>query len=143
MNTTYNNNTTTGVIQVHVQFNSSAPITNPYLILNVLSVFNTGNLTGNFTMSINQSARAGGQYLPSSYSTYLKVYMKHNLQTNSSLGTLILDNTSFVFSFYHSNSTNPMYYIGFNYSKPPAPPPPIKPNAQIQQYVNFTMKPTY
>lgn len=140
--TTYTNNTTNSVIQVHVQFNSSAPITNPYLILNVLSLFNNNNLTGNFTMYITQSAKAGGSYLPSSYTTYLKVYIKHGVQTNKSLGTHINDKQTYTFEFYpYVNNSTPMYYMGFNYSKPPPPPPPTPPGTQIQQYINMTLVP--
>lgn len=142
--TTYSNNTTSSVIQVHVQFNSSAPISNPDYILNVLSLFNNNNLTGNFTMYMTQSAKAGGSYLPSSYTTYLKVYMKHGLQTDTSLGTQIADKITYTDQFYSFiNNSTPMYYMGFEYSKPPPPPPPTPPGTQILQYINMTFIPTF
>ncbi len=132
------NNSTSGMLQVHLNFKLNGSTHFTTLLLNVLQVFNTGNLTGNFSMLIKQSAQAGAnKTLNSTYTDTLKVYMKHGLQTPTDLGTYIQNNTEYLFPFYPFSNGTPMYYIGMNYTEPPTPPG--SDINSVQQFVNFTL----
>lgn len=136
-NTTIDNGTTISTLQVHLNFklNGSASFTT--LLLNVMQVFNTGNVTGNFSVLIEKSAQAGSnKTLNSTYTDAMHVYMNHDYQTNTSLGTLLDNNTLYYFPFYPLDGVVPMYYIGMNYTEPPLPPGVTDINS-IQQHITF------
>ncbi len=137
-NTTVNNGTTISTLQVHLNFKLNGSQNFTTLLLNVLQVFNTGNVTGNFTVEIEKSAQAGGnKTLNSTYTDAMHVYMSHTYQTTSSLGTLLENSTVYKFQFYPFDGPTPMYYIGMNYTEPPLPPGSTDINS-IQQFITFT-----
>lgn len=139
-------NVTYTTVQVHLNFNHNNSSKFTTLLLNILQVFNTGNATGHFTVTVNQSAQAGSyKNLNSSYTDALKIYMSHQWQTASLISgggaTQLANNTTTMFSFYPltgQTPVEPMYYIGFNYTQPPYMPPGGQTWNKLQQFVNLT-----
>lgn len=131
-NYTMVNNTMTGTLRVHVNFNQT---TNSEF-WNVLEMVNPGNITGNFTVRIVQYAKMGSNYyLNDTYTQNVSVYISHTWQTNSSPGTRLYNNTSEgPFQLYPSNEVS--YYIGIIYTVPTYPPETSNYNS-FGEYVDF------
>lgn len=137
-NTTIVNGTTVATLQVHLNFKLNGTVQFTTLLLNVLQVFNQGNISGNMTVKILKTAQAGGnKTLNSTFTNALNVYINHNYQTASDLGLLLLNDTVYQISLYPFSGATPMYYIGMNYTEPPLPPTGTDINS-IQQLVDFT-----
>jgi len=137
-NTTVQNGTTISTLQVHLNFKLNGSQNFTTLLLNVLQVFNTGNITGNFSVIIEKSAQAGtNKTLNSTYTDAMHVYMSHAYQNSSNMGTQLYNNTLYYFPFYPFDNVIPMYYIGMNYTEPPLPPSGTDINS-IQQFITFT-----
>lgn len=114
----------TGLLRVHVNWNETS-MTNFW---NILELVNTANFHGNMTVEISQYAKMGDSYV-NSYTSYLVVYIDHNLQTDANHGTILKDNsTTSPLPLYPSNEVS--YYFGVVYNDPfvdpslPLPPPP-------------------
>ncbi len=123
-------NTLTGVLRVHVNFD----VTNQTDYWNILELVNVGNLTGYVNATIIQWAKMGSTIYWNQYTQYVSVYMSHNWQTNSSPGVRLYNNTEAgPFSLYNSSVVS--YYIGLNY-QPPVYPPGPNPNS-FGEYVQF------
>lgn len=131
-NYTVVNNTLTGTLRVHVNFN----VTNNSEFWNILQMINPGNLSGNFTVKIVQWAKMGSQILLNeTYTQNVSVYMSHTWQTNSSPGTRLYNNTQAgPFQLYPSNQVS--YYIGIIYTVPTYPPGNSNYNS-FGEYVDF------
>lgn len=131
-NYTMVNNTMTGTLRVHVNFN----VTQNTEFWNVLEMLNPGNITGNFTVKIVQYAKMGSTtYLNDTYTQNVSVYMSHTWQTTTNPGTRLYNNTAAgPFILYPSNQVS--YYIGIIYTVPTYPPHTSNYNS-FGEYVDF------
>ena len=126
------NDTLTGVLRVHVNFNQ----TDRTYYWNDLELINTGNVTGSFNVTIVQWVKMGSVYYYDNYTKYVSVYMSHTWQTNSSPGIRLYNNTETgPFPLYPSNMTS--YFIGLTYTPPVYPVANPAPNS-FGEYVQFT-----
>lgn len=137
-NYTMVNDTMTGTLRVHVNFN----VTSNTEFWNVLELLNPGNISGNFTVKITQWAKMGSQVLfNDTYTQNLSVYISHTWQTSSNPGTRLYNNTEAgPFMLYPSNQVS--YYIGVIYTVPTYPPGTSDYNSfgeYVDFYFNFTM----
>lgn len=131
-NYTMVNNTMSGTLRVHVNFN----VTTNTEFWNILQMINPGNVTGNFTVKIVQYAKMGSTtLLNDTYTQNVSVYISHTWQTTSNPGVRLYNNTSEgPFSLYPSNEVS--YYIGIIYTVPTYPPGNSNYNS-FGEYVNF------
>ncbi|MCL5955498.1 MAG: hypothetical protein M1507_05240 [Candidatus Thermoplasmatota archaeon] len=131
------NNTLTGILRVHVNFN----VTNRTDYWNILELVNVANLTGNINVTIVQWAKMGSTIYYDNYTKYVSVYMNHDWQTNSSPGIRLYNNTEAgPFILYPSNTVS--YYIGLTYV-PPVYPPSSSGSNSFGEYVQFTFDLVY
>lgn len=134
-NSTYTitNYTLNGTLRVHVNFN----VSNTIYFWNILELNNTGNLTGNFNVSISKVARIGNYVLNSSYTDTISVWMDHDWQTKASHGVQLLNNTmGGPFALYPAGQIS--YYIGVIYSQPQGLPSYVQQNLNaLGEYITF------
>ena len=124
------NNTLTGVLRVHVNFN----VTTRTDYWNILELLNVGNITGNITATIVQWAKMGSTIYYDNYTKYVSVYMNHSWQTTSSPGIRLYNNTETgPFPLYNGPAAS--YYIGLTYNPPVYPPGPNP--SSFGEYVQF------
>lgn len=131
-NYTIVNNTMSGTLRVHVNFN----VTENTEFWNILQMLNPGNLTGNFTVKIVQWAKMGSQVLLNdTYTQNVSVYISHTWQNSTNPGTRLYNNTQAgPFLLYPSNQVS--YYIGIIYTIPTYPPGNTNYNS-FGEYVDF------
>ncbi len=131
-NYTMVNNTLSGTLRVHVNFN----VTTNTEFWNILEMLNPGNISGNFTVKIVQYAKMGSTtYLNDTYTQSVSVYMSHTWQTSTNKGDRLYNNTSAgPFQLYPSNEVS--YYIGLTYTVPIYPPGNTNYNS-FGEYVDF------
>ena len=121
-----------GLLRIHVNWD----VANTNYFLNILRIYDTGNLTGSFNLTLIHTAKQANQELGSQETSALSVYMKHGYQSESNLGTLIENNTlTGPFPLYPLPEVS--YYIGFYYIQPPDT------NNSVGQYLNFTFSMTF
>ena len=121
-----------GLLRIHVNWD----VANTNYFLNILRIYDTGNLTGSFNLTLIHTAKQANEELGSQETSALSVYMKHGYQTSSDLGTLIENDTlTGPFPLYHLPAVS--YYIGFYYTEPPDI------NNSVGQYLNFTFSMTF
>ncbi len=121
-----------GLLRVHVNW----AVANTNYFLNILRIYDTGNLTGVFNLTLIHTAKQANQELGSQEVSALSVYMNHQYQSDTNLGTLIENNTlTGPFPLYHLPEVS--YYIGFYYTQPPDI------NNSVGQYLNFTFSMTF
>jgi len=121
-----------GLLRIHVNWD----VANTSYFLNILRIYDTGNLTGSFNLTLIHTAKQANQELGSNETSALSVYMKHGYQSSSDLGTLIENDTlTGSFPLYHLPAVS--YYIGFYYTEPPDI------NNSVGQYLNFTFSMTF
>lgn len=134
------------MIQIHLNFKLNNTTKHPNfttLLLNILQVFNSANVSGNFTVKLVKSAQSSSnKSLNSSFTNALHVYMTHQHQNASVIAGSpeLMNNTTTTFDFYPFNGSIPMYWIGFNYTEPPYPLPTGSDQNSLQQFVNLTFK---
>ncbi len=78
-----------GLLRVHVNW----AVANTNYFLNILRIYDTGNLTGVFNLTLIHTAKQANQELGSQEVSALSVYMNHQYQSDTNLGTLIENNT--------------------------------------------------
>ena len=121
-----------GLLRIHVNWD----VANTNYFLNILRIYDTGNLTGSFNLTLIHTAKQANEELGSQETSALSVYMKHSYQSSSDLGTLIENDTlTGPFPLYHLPAVS--YYIGFYYTEPPDI------NNSVGQYLNFTFSMTF
>ena len=121
-----------GLLRIHVNWD----VANTNYFLNILRIYDTGNLTGSFNLTLIHTAKQANEELGSQETSALSVYMKHGYQSSSDLGTLIENDTlTGPFPLYHLPAIS--YYIGFYYTEPPDI------NNSVGQYLNFTFSMTF
>ncbi len=121
-----------GLLRIHVNWD----VANTNYFLNILRIYDTGNLTGSFNLTLIHTAKQANEELGSQETSALSVYMKHGYQSSSDLGTLIENDTlTGPFPLYHLPAVS--YYIGFYYTEPPDI------NNSVGQYLNFTFSMTF
>ena len=120
------------LLRIHVNWD----VANTNYFLNILRIYDTGNLTGSFNLTLIHTAKQANEELGSQETSALSVYMKHGYQSSSDLGTLIENDTlTGPFPLYHLPAVS--YYIGFYYTEPPDI------NNSVGQYLNFTFSMTF
>ena len=121
-----------GLLRIHVNWD----VANTNYFLNILRIYDSGNLTGSFNLTLIHTAKQSNEELGSQETSALSVYMKHSYQSSSDLGTLIENDTlTGPFPLYHLPAVS--YYIGFYYTEPPDI------NNSVGQYLNFTFSMTF
>lgn len=132
--TSVENNTTVGVLRVHVNFDHN----NTSYFWNILALSNTGNTTGNITALITKEAKIGSYILNETYTSAISVYMNHQWQSSLNPGIELLNNTtSPKLPLYPSGQVS--YYIGVVYQLPPDLPPWVISNLNsLGEYITFT-----
>ena len=121
-----------GLLRIHVNWD----VANTNYFLNILRIYDTGNLTGSFNLTLIHTAKQANDELGSQETFTLSVYMKHGYQSSSDLGTLIENDTlTGPFPLYHLPAVS--YYIGFYYTEPPDI------SNSVGQYLNFTFSMTF
>lgn len=133
-NTSVVNNSTVGVLRVHVNFNT----TNTHEYWNVLSIWNTGNTTGNITALITKTAKIGSYVLNETYTSTISVYINHEWQSQYNPGIELMNNTtSTPLPLYPAGQVS--YYIGIVYTIPPDLPSWVNSNLNsLGEYITFT-----
>lgn len=128
------NNSTVGVLRVHVNFDQAD--TSEYW--NVLSLWNTGNTTGNFSATIIKTAKIGAYILNETYTSTISVFINHQWQTHYNPGIELLNNTtSQALQLYPAGHVS--YYIGIVYTIPPDLPDWVNSNLNsLGEYITFT-----
>ncbi|WP_297217014.1 hypothetical protein [Thermoplasma sp.] len=122
----------TGVLRIHVNWN----VSNTDYFLNILSIGNGLDKNASFNLTLDQIAKQANKVLNSSETSALTVYIKEGYQNESSLGTIIYNQTlEGPFNMQYPNFIP--YYIGFYYEKPPDT------NNSVGQYLNFTFNFVY
>lgn len=131
-NYTIVNNTMSGTLRVHVNFN----VTKNTEFWNILEMLNPGNVNGNFTVKIVQWAKMGSLVLLNdTYTQNVSVFISHTWQTSSNPGTRLYNNTQAgPFMLYPSSQVS--YYIGIIYTVPMYPPSNSDYNS-FGEYVDF------
>lgn len=131
-NYTMVNNTLTGTLRIHVNFNQT---TNTEF-WNILEMLNPGNITGNFTVTIKQYAKMGSTtYINDTYTQNVSVYMSHTWQSTANPGIRLYNNTSSgPYQLYPSDEVS--YYIGVIYTVPTYPPHTSNYNS-FGEYIDF------
>ncbi len=123
----------TGTLRVHVNFDQAITVYFP----NVLAVINGGNLSGAFNLTIIQTAKIGSTYLSAYYTQFITVYINHDWQNSSNMGTLLTNNTA-AGPFQLYNYPPASYYIGVVYTIPSGLPPYVQSNLNaLGQYITF------
>ncbi len=118
-----------GVSRIHLNWNQY-PDDSYVDLINAIEILDKNNLSGTFTVFLNQSSRSGDTNLGSAESSAVSVYINHGLQTYSNMGTLLINGT--LSPSFNLSPTYIPYYIGFNYTRPPDTA------NSVGQYENFT-----
>ncbi|CAC11527.1 hypothetical protein [Thermoplasma acidophilum] len=117
----------TGLLRIHVNWD----VSDTNYFVNILSI-NSGTLkNASFNVSLDQIAKQANKVLNNSETSTLTVYIKQGLQSSSSMGT-VLNNQTIEGPFNITYPTFTPYYIGFYYAQPPDT------NNSVGQYLNFT-----
>lgn len=126
----------TGTLRIHVNFDQTYQTWFP----NILKLTNTSNLSGFFNVTIDQYAKIGPNFMNSTYSSIVTVYISDSIQSIGNMGTKLTNNTT---SSPFNLSQNPggTYYIGVHYTSPSALPSYIRSDLNsLGEYIYFNFQ---